>query len=201
MSRMGPRPIELPDDVDVEVNDGTVVASGPNGEMSQELSDGITAEVGEDEMVLSRRDDSKDQKSQHGLMRSLIQNLIKGVGEGFTKTLEINGLGYRANKQGTTLNIELGYSEPIQVEIPDEVDVEVPNNTTIKVSGMNKEDVGQFASRLRHLREPDPYNQKGIKYEDETIRQKVGKAVGGGEGPEGEGGPGGPGGEGAAGGA
>lgn len=198
MSRMGPRPIEVPDEVDVEISDGTINASGPNGEMSQALSDGITAELNAGELVLSRRDDSKDQKSQHGLMRTLVKNLLKGVGEGFTKTLEINGLGYRVNKQGTTLNIELGYSEPIQIEIPDEVDVEVPNNTTIKVSGMDKEDVGQFASRLRHLREPDPYNQKGIKYADETIRQKVGKAVGGGEGPEGEGGPGG--GEGAAGG-
>lgn len=193
MSRMGPRPIDIPDSVDVEIDDGTLEASGPEGERNLDLSDGISAEVEEGELFLSRRDDSKQLKSQHGLMRSLAQNLIKGVGEGFTKTLEINGLGYRANKQGTQLTLELGYSNPIQVEIPDNVDVEVPNNTTIKVSGINKEDVGQFASRLRHMREPDPYNQKGIKYDDETIRQKVGKAVGGGEGAEGEG-AGGPGG-------
>lgn len=191
MSRMGHRPIEIPEDVDVDITNGTITASGPEGEMSQTLTDGITAEVEDGELVLSRRDDSKEQRSQHGLMRSLAKNLVKGVGEGFTKTLEINGLGYRVNKQGSTLTLELGYSNPIQVEIPDEVDVEVPNNTTIKVSGINKEDVGQFASRLRHMREPDPYNQKGVKYEDETIRQKVGKAVGGGEGPEGAEGPGG----------
>lgn len=187
MSRMGPRPLEIPDDVEVSVSGGVLQASGPEGELEQELSDGITASIEDGELVLSRRDDSKQQRSQHGLMRSLAQNIIKGVHEGFTKTLEINGLGYRTNKQGSTLTLELGYSNPIQVEIPDNLEVELPNNTTIKISGIKKEDVGQFASRLRHLREPDPYNQKGVKYEDETIRQKVGKAVGGGEGPEGEG--------------
>lgn len=185
MSRMGPRPVEIPDNVDVNIINGTIEASGPEGEMSLDLSDGITAEVDDGELRLSRESDSKEHRSQHGLMRSLAVNLVKGVGEGFTKTLEINGLGYRVNKQGSTLTLELGYSNPIQVDIPDEVDVSVPNNTTIEVNGTDKEDVGQFASRLRHLREPDPYNQKGIKYEDETIRQKVGKAVGGGEGPEG----------------
>ncbi|MFB6226821.1 MAG: 50S ribosomal protein L6 [bacterium] len=182
---MGPRPIDVPDEVDIDISNGTINASGPQGDKSLDLTEGITAEVSDGELVLSRRDDSKEQKSQHGLMRSLAVNLVKGVGEGFTKTLEINGLGYRVNKQGSTLTLELGYSNPIQVEIPDNLDVEVPNNTTIEVNGIDKEDVGQFASRLRHLREPDPYNQKGIKYEDETIRQKVGKAVGGGEGPEG----------------
>lgn len=187
MSRMGHRPVEIPDDVDVSVENGTVVAEGPNGTLEQPLSDGITVDVESDELLLSRRDDSKEQRSQHGLMRSLIINVIEGVDDGFTKTMELNGLGYRVNKQGSTLNIELGYSNPIHVEVPEKVDVEVPNDTTITVSGIDKEDVGQFAARLRKLRDPDPYNQKGIKYEDETIRQKVGKAVGGGEGPEGEG--------------
>lgn len=188
MSRMGHRPIEIPDEVDVSVTSSKLEAEGPQGALSQELAEGITAEVNDSEVVLARRDDSKEQKSQHGLMRSLVMNVIEGVNDGFTKTLELNGLGYRVNKQGNTLNIELGYSNPINMEIPDNIDVEVPNETTIKVSGIDKVDVGQFASRLRDLRDPDPYNQKGIKYEDETIRQKVGKAVGGGEGAEGDGG-------------
>lgn len=189
MSRMGARPIDVPDDVDVTVEDGVVHTSGPEGEMSQELSEGITIEVSDDQVVLNRRDDSKQQKSQHGLMRTLVKNIIEGVHEPFTKTLEINGLGYRANLQGSTLTVELGYSDPIQLDVPDQLEVDVPNNTTIKISGRDKQEVGEFAAVLRHLREPDPYNQKGVKYEGEQIRQKVGKAVGGGEG-EGPGGPG-----------
>jgi large subunit ribosomal protein L6 len=194
MSRMGHRPIDLPDDVEVTISDDKITAEGPKGSLEQKLTDGITASVEDDEIVLSRRDDSKEQRSQHGLMRQLVLNVIQGVGEGFTKTLVLNGLGYRVNKQGSTLNFELGYSNPIAVDVPDELDVELPDETTVEINGVDKEVVGQFAARLRQLRDPDPYNQKGIKYEDETIRQKVGKAVGGGEGPEGaEGADGGPG--------
>lgn len=195
MSRMGHRPIEVPDDVEVSISRDKIEVEGQKGSLEQKLTDGITAEHEDGEIVLSRRDDSKEQRSQHGLMRTLVLNIVKGVSEGFTKTLELNGLGYRVNKQGSTLTFELGYSNPIKVEVPENLDVEVPNDTTVKVSGINKEDVGQFASQLRQLRNPDPYNQKGIKYEDETIRQKVGKAVGGGEG-EGEGPGGGEGGPG-----
>jgi large subunit ribosomal protein L6 len=191
MSRMGHRPIDLPDDVDASMNGNTFHAEGPEGSLEQDITSGISVDVQDDQVVLSRQDDSKEQRSQHGLMRTLVKNVIEGVHEGFTKTLELNGLGYRVNKQGSTLTIELGYSNPITVEVPDEVTVEVPDDTTIKVSGIDKEEVGQFAAQLRKYRDPDPYNQKGIKYEDETIRQKVGKAVGGGEGPEGEGANGG----------
>jgi large subunit ribosomal protein L6 len=191
---MGHRPIDLPDDVEVTISDDKITAEGPNGSLEQKLTDGITASEEDDEIVLSRRDDSKEQRSQHGLMRQLVLNVIQGVSEGFTKTLVLNGLGYRVNKQGSTLNFELGYSNPITVDVPDELDVELPDETTVEINGVDKEVVGQFAARLRQLRDPDPYNQKGIKYEDETIRQKVGKAVGGGEGPEGaEGADGGPG--------
>ncbi len=189
MSRMGQRPIELPDNVDVTITSGQVIAEGPNGSLEQTLSDGITASEEDGKIVLSRRDDSKEQRSQHGLMRQLVLNVIEGVSEGFSKTLVVNGLGYRVNKQGSTLNFELGYSNPISVEVPEELNVELPDETTVEVYGTSKETVGQFAARLRHLREPDPYNQKGIKYKDETIRKKVGKAVGGGEGPEGAGSP------------
>lgn len=192
MARMGHRPVDIPEDVDVNVSEGTVTATGPSGEMTQELSDGISIQINEDHVVLNRAEDTRELKSQHGLMRSLVQNIIQGAHEPFKKVLELNGLGYRVNKQGSTLRLELGYTNPIEVEIPDEIDVSIPNNTTVEVSGPDKQEVGEFAAILRHLREPDPYNQKGIKYEDEEIRQKVGKAVGGGEGPPGaeEGGPG-----------
>ncbi len=187
MSRMGHRPIDLPDEVDAQFEGDTFRAEGPEGTLDQNITNGISVDVQEDQVVLSRQDNSKEQRSQHGLMRTLVKNTIEGVHEGFVKTLELNGLGYRVNKQGSTLTIELGYSNPITVEAPDHLTVEVPDDTTIKVSGIDKEEVGQFAARLRKFRDPDPYNQKGIKYENETIRQKVGKAVGGGEGPEGEG--------------
>lgn len=182
MSRMGHRPVELPDDVDASMDGRTFRVEGPEGTLEQSITEGISVDVQDDQVTLSRRNDSKEQRSQHGLMRTLVKNAIEGAHEGFTKILELNGLGYRVNKQGSTLTIELGYSNPITVEIPDHLNVEVPDDTTINVSGINKEEVGQFAAKLRKYRDPDPYNQKGIKYQDETIRQKVGKAVGGGEG-------------------
>lgn len=181
MSRMGHHPIELPDGVDVSVSGSHVSVSGPEGELEQTIPRGIDVTVEDGSVRLSRRDDSREQKSQHGLMRTLVENMVQGVHEPFTKTLVLNGLGYRVNKQGGTLRLELGYSNPITMEVPEEIEVEVPNNTTVTVKGVDKQSVGQFAAKLRQLRDPDPYNQKGIRYEDETIRQKVGKAVGGGE--------------------
>lgn len=185
MSRLGNREIPIPDEVDVEVRGDEIVASGPEGELSEELVPGITVEVGSDSIVINRSDDTNEQKSKHGLIWSLVQNIVRGVREKFTKTLVLNGLGYRAQKRGDELEIELGYSEPIHIEIPDDLSAELPNRTTIKISGISKEKVGQFAARLRELRDPDPYNQKGIKFEGEHIRQKVGKTVGG-EGALGE---------------
>ncbi len=179
MSRLGKRPIEIPDEVEVEVDNGEIIVSGPKGELSEGLSPGITVEINSDNLKVNRRDDSKQQKSFHGLMWSLINNMIDGVTEKFEKTLVLNGLGYRAQQRGDIIQLELGFSNPVQVEIPDDIDVELPNRTTIKLSGIDKQRLGQFAAQLRYLRDPDPYNQKGIKYEDEHIRQKVGKTVGG----------------------
>ncbi len=179
MSRLGKRPIDLPDDVEVKVNNGEVIVSGPEGELSQQISPGITLDVNSDTVQVKRRDDSKQQKSYHGLMWSLINNMIDGVTKKFAKTLVLNGLGYRAQLRGDLIHMELGFSNPVQVDIPDHIEVEIPNRTTIKVTGIDKQKVGQFAAQLRYLRDPDPYNQKGIKYEDEHIRQKVGKTVGG----------------------
>lgn len=189
MARMGSRPIEIPDDVDVTVDGSEVRAKGPGAEMSQTLPDGISAEMQDGEIVLSRDGDTKELKSQHGLMRTLVSNIVTGARDQFSKTLLLKGLGYRVQKRGDQLVFELGFSHPVEIDIPEELTVEVPNNTTITVKGHNKQLVGQFAATLRHLRDPDPYNQKGIKYEGERIRQKVGKAVGGGEGGPGEGGP------------
>lgn len=179
MSRMGNRPLEIPEDVEIKQDGNKIIASGPRGELSQEIKDDISVEISADEIVINRPTDRKRHKSMHGLMWSLVQNLIQGVHEGYEKTLVLNGLGYRANKQGNKLNLELGFSNPVVIDIPDDVEVKVPNNTTLKVKGAEKEAVGQFAATLRQLRDPDPYNQKGIKYENEEIRQKVGKAVGG----------------------
>lgn len=181
MSRMGHRPIDIPSGVEVSLSDGRIVAEGPEGTLSESVPRGIDVEVEGDVVRLRREEDSRRQRSQHGLLHSLVRNMLRGVHEPFTKTLELNGLGYRVNKQGETLVFELGYSNPISVTVPEELEVELPNNTTVVVKGIDKQAVGEFASRLRGLRDPDPYNQKGVKYEDEHIRQKVGKAVGGGE--------------------
>ncbi len=179
MSRMGKRPLEIPDGVEIKKENNKLVASGPKGELSCEIKGEITVKIGEDEVVVNRPSDRKRHKSMHGLMWSLVNNLITGVHEGFEKTLVLNGLGYRVNKSGNSLKLELGFSNPVNIDIPEDVEVNVPNNTTIKISGADKESVGQFAATLRQLRDPDPYNQKGIKYQGEYIPQKVGKAVGG----------------------
>jgi large subunit ribosomal protein L6 len=186
MSRMGNRLIDVPEDVELTITDDEVTAEGPEGTLSEPIPEGISINRQDDQLSVDRDDDSKKSKSQHGLLWRLTKNIVRDVNEGYSKTLELNGIGYRTRKQGDTLVLELGYSHPVEVEIPDEINVEVPNNTTITVSGVDRQQVGEFAAQLRQLRDPDPYNQKGIKYEDEDIRQKVGKAVGG-EGAEGEG--------------
>lgn len=185
MSRMGNRPVEIPENVDVSIDSETIRASGPAGERSEDILGGISIEHQDDQLKLDRADDSKKQRSRHGLMRKLVQNLVEDVAEPYEKTLELNGIGYRTRLEGDSIVLELGFSHPVKMEIPEEIDVDVPNNTTINVSGIDRQAVGQFAAKLRDLRDPDPYNQKGIKYEGEYIRQKVGKAVGG-EGADGE---------------
>ncbi len=179
MSRLGKRPIEIPDAVSVKYKNRQLTASGPKGELSLEVPVDIGVKIDEDSIKVTRPGNQKRFKSMHGLAWSLISNLIHGVNEGYEKTLLISGLGYRVKKSGTTLTFELGYSNPIKVDIPEKIEVDVPNNTTIKVSGADKQLVGQFSASVRQLRVPDPYNQKGIKYEGEHIRKKVGKAVGG----------------------
>jgi len=185
MSRMGNRPVDIPEDVDVDIDTETITASGSAGERTEEILDGISIEEEHGELHLDRADDSKKHRSRHGLMRKLVKNLVEDVSEPYEKTLELNGIGYRTHLEGDSIVLELGFSHPVRLEIPEGIDVDVPNNTTINVSGIDRQAVGQFAAKLRELRDPDPYNQKGIKYEGEYIRQKVGKAVGG-EGTDGE---------------
>lgn len=185
MSRMGYRPVAIPDNVDVEIKNGEITASGPVGERSETILGGIDIKEQDGELILARSDDTKQQRSRHGLMRKLVKNLVEDASEPFEKTLELNGIGYRTHLEGDTIVLELGFSHPVKLEIPEGINLDIPNNTTINVSGVDRQKVGQFAATLRSLRDPDPYNQKGIKYEDEQIRQKVGKAVGG-EGAEGE---------------
>jgi large subunit ribosomal protein L6 len=175
MSRIGRLPVVVPAGVTVDVQPGNVVTvKGPKGTLTRELSDEMTIEVKENEIVVTRPDDLKRHKALHGLTRALIHNMVVGVTDGFQKTLEINGVGYRAQKQGKKLVLSLGYSHPVEMEDPEGVESTVEGNKII-VKGISKEKVGQYAANIREKRGPEPYKGKGIKYSDEIIRRKVGK--------------------------
>ena len=175
MSRIGRMPVVIPAGVTVDVKAGNdVTVKGPKGTLERKLPVEMKIEVDGEEIKVTRPNDLKRMKSLHGLTRSLIQNMVIGVTEGFKKTLEVNGVGYRAQKQGNKLVLSLGYSHPVEMEDPEGVESAVDGNKII-VSGMSKEKVGQYAAEIRTKRPPEPYKGKGIKYEDEIIRRKVGK--------------------------
>jgi large subunit ribosomal protein L6 len=175
MSRIGRLPVLIPAGVEVKIADGNVVnVKGPKGTLERELPAELTIKVEDGHVVVTRPNDLKRTKSLHGLTRSLIHNMVVGVSEGFTKTLEVNGVGYRAAKQGSKLTLNLGYSHPIEMEDPEGITSTVDGNKII-VSGISKEKVGQYAANIRDKRKPEPYKGKGIKYADEVIRRKVGK--------------------------
>ena len=175
MSRIGRMPIAIPAGVTVSVADGNVVTvKGSKGTLERTFVPELTIEVKDNEVIVTRPNDQKREKSLHGLTRTLIHNMVVGVSEGFTKTLEVNGVGYRAAKQGSKLTLNLGYSHPIEMEDPDGIETKVDGNKII-VSGISKEKVGQYAAEIRTKRPPEPYKGKGIKYSDEIIRRKVGK--------------------------
>ena len=175
MSRLGRMPIAIPAGVTVELAENNkVTVKGPKGELSRVLPAEMEIKVEGEEVVVSRPNDLKKMKSLHGLTRTLIANMVKGVTDGYEKVLEINGVGYRAQKKGTTLVLSLGYSHPVEMEDPEGLTTEVKENT-ITVKGIDKEKVGQFAAEIRAKRSPEPYKGKGIKYADEVIRRKVGK--------------------------
>jgi large subunit ribosomal protein L6 len=155
-----------------------VSVKGPKGELSRALHKDMIIEMEDNQIVVKRPSDEKEHRSLHGLTRTLIANMVTGVTKGFSKTLEIAGVGYRASKAGTKLNLSLGFSHPVVVEPPAGITIDVPAPNKIVISGINKEDVGALAAKVRGYREPEPYKGKGIKYEGEVIRRKVGKAGG-----------------------
>lgn len=175
MSRIGRMPIAIPAGVTVSVAEGNVVTvKGSKGTLERTFVPELTIEVKDNEVLVTRPNDQKREKSLHGLTRTLIHNMVVGVSEGFTKTLEVNGVGYRAAKQGKKLVLNLGYSHPVEMEDPEGIETQVDGNKII-VSGISKEKVGQYAAEIREKRKPEPYKGKGIKYDYEVIRRKVGK--------------------------
>lgn len=176
MSRVGKMPIAIPAGVTVEIAENNLVTvKGPKGELSRTLPAEMTIKMEDGQVIVERPNDLKKNKALHGLTRALINNMIIGVNEGFTKTLEINGVGYRAAKQGKVLNLSLGYSHPVEYPEPEGIEIEVPDQLKIIIKGASKEKVGQCAAEIRGFRPPEPYKGKGIKYADEHIRRKVGK--------------------------
>ncbi len=169
-------PISLIENVKVKIEKNEIIVTGPMGELRQELKPGIDVDLSENEIIVKRKSDSKYHKSLHGLYRTLIANMVKGVAEGYTKTLEIIGVGYKAAKKGKTLELSLGFSHQIKMEDPLGIETVVPNPTTIIVKGIDKQLVGEIAARIRSKRPPEPYKGKGIRYRGEKVRKKVGKA-------------------------
>ena len=176
MSRIGKMPIAVPAGVDVTIDGTTVTAKGPKGELTRTFQPMMTITRDGDEIVVTRPDDSREAKAFHGLTRTLIANMIEGVSQGFTKKLQLVGVGYRAALKGKDLEMQLGYSHPVLVEAPEGITFEVPSQTEIVVTGPSKEQVGQVAANSRKWRKPEPYKGKGIRYEGEYVRRKVGKA-------------------------
>ena len=179
MSRIGRQPIVLPAGVTVTVGeDNLVTVKGKLGELSEKIRPSITVKVEGNTVLVERADDEKENRALHGLSRTLINNMVVGVTEGYSKKLEIIGVGYRAQKQGNKLVLNLGYSHPVNVEAPEGIKFEVPDPNTIIVKGYDKQEVGQISAVIRSKRPPEPYHGKGVKYSDEVIRRKAGKAGG-----------------------
>lgn len=176
MSRIGRKPIDVPAGVDVTLQGGAVVVKGPRGQMEQALPENITVERQNGTLTVQRANDDPNVRALHGLIRSLLANMVAGVTTGFTKMLVINGVGYRAVKDGNNLRLAVGYSHPVDIIAPTGISFEVPTPTRVLVQGIDKEQVGETAAKIRSVRPPEPYLGKGIKYEDEVIRRKAGKA-------------------------
>lgn len=176
MSRIGREPIEVPKGTKVAINDNVFTAEGPKGKVSQSIFDDFNVKIDDGTVNVERPGDAGQQRAMHGLLRSLLANAVQGVHEGWTKTLDIVGVGYRAEVQGKAVNFALGYSHPVIYPIPEGINIEVDKNNRVTVTGADRQQVGQVAAEIRKLRKPDPYKGKGIKYSDEIIRRKVGKA-------------------------
>jgi large subunit ribosomal protein L6 len=173
MSRVGRKPIPMPKGVTVAVKDGSVNVKGPKGELKRVLPLGVTVKTGATEVVFERADDSRQNRAKHGMVRALVANMVKGVSEGFERKLEINGVGYRADVAGQRLNMSLGFSHPVVFELPKGISAKVDKNM-VTLSGIDREVLGETASKIRAIRPPEPYKGKGIKYLEEVIKRKVG---------------------------
>ena len=176
MSRIGRAPIAVPAGVEVTVNGSHIVVKGPKGTLERDIAPSITVAKNDAVLTVTRATDSKMDRSLHGLTRTLIANMVTGVTEGFSKKLQINGVGYRCEKKGNEVFLKIGFSHEVSVKENEDIQLEVPDANTIIVKGIDKQKVGQFAAEIRGKRPPEPYKGKGIKYEDEVIRRKVGKS-------------------------
>jgi large subunit ribosomal protein L6 len=179
MSRIGKRPVSVPKGVDITLSDGTVRVKGPKGELTLNVHPEMKIAIEDGEVQVERPSDSPRHKALHGLTRTLVANMVDGVTTGFSKTLEIVGVGYRAEKKGgDQLKLSLGFSHPIEYQPPSGINIEVPNPTTVTVQGADKQTVGQVAADIRAFRPPEPYKGKGIRYQGEQVRRKAGKTAG-----------------------
>ena len=177
MSRIGKKPIDIPANVKVNIAaDGTVTVKGPKGTLSEQVKGGITIKEEGNQLILERPSDDKNHRALHGLYRALVHNMVVGVTDGFAKTLEMVGTGYRAQAEGKKLTINIGFSHPVILDAPENITFETPAPTKIVIKGINKQQVGNLAADIRAIRKPEPYLGKGIKYENEHIRRKEGKA-------------------------
>jgi large subunit ribosomal protein L6 len=176
MSRIGRKPISVPSGVEITVGGGAIQVKGPRGQMSQAVPTTIAIERQDGTLLVTRANDEPKVRALHGLIRSLVANMVTGVTAGFTRTLVINGVGYRATKDGNNLRLNVGYSHPVDIKAPEGITFDVPAPTRVVVQGINKEHVGEIAAKIRSVRPPEPYLGKGIRYDDEVIRRKAGKA-------------------------
>ena len=177
MSRIGKKPVPIPKGITVEVKNGVVAVSNAKSKLSTAIHPDITVEVKGEEVIVTRHSDIKEHRSLHGLFRALIANMVKGLTVGFSRKLEMVGVGYRAEMKGKVLQLALGYSHPIVFRAPEEIKIETPTQTSILISGTDKQLVGLVAAKIRSFRPPEPYKGKGIKYEGEQIRRKAGKTA------------------------
>ncbi|MGI6143828.1 MAG: 50S ribosomal protein L6 [bacterium] len=176
MSRIGRLPIEIPQGVQVNLVDNHIIVKGPKGQLEKDLPGEVKVEIQDNQVVVTRPSDERRHRALHGLTRTLVANMIEGVTKGFEKKLEIVGVGYRAALQGNKLSLQVGYSHPVEITPPPGIEIEVPAPTKITVKGIDKEQVGALAADIRAVRGPEPYKGKGIRYEGEYVRRKVGKA-------------------------
>jgi large subunit ribosomal protein L6 len=175
MSRVGRKPIAVPAGVTLTLNGTELTVKGPKGTLVRNFHPDITINLGENEVVVERPSDNKLHRSLHGTTRALVANMVTGVSEGFSRTLELVGVGYRAAKSGKGVTLSLGFSHPVEIVPEEGIEIEVPNQTTLVIKGIDKERVGQVAAEIRSIRKPEPYKGKGIKYSDEVVRRKEGK--------------------------